>query len=192
MDKQCSCGAKAMTNFTAILSAQRSRHPSTEGKNDSARLVEALSQSRLHYWTLGDDVASTSRRTLIGVAPYSTYDLKLLEALNELSLDPISERIDIFDVLACHSQEDFEKYISAIGKVYQTPVVGIWQNGKLVQRDSGHNARQLLRIATVILSPTVILSAARSRPAGECKPKNLCVSSPKPQFTEGIRRFTES
>src|SRR5262249_3542107 len=37
-----------------------------------------------------------------------------------------------------------------------------------------------------------LLSVARSRPAGECKSKNLCISSPKPRFTEGIRRFTES
>jgi hypothetical protein len=81
---------------------------------------------------------------LIGVAPYSAYDLKLLEVLNELPLDPASDRIDVFDVLACQKQEDFEKYVPGIGKVFQTPVVGIWGNGKLEETNSGHSAREQL------------------------------------------------
>jgi hypothetical protein len=119
-------------------------NPSEQAKHLSARLLEALSRSRLHSWKLGDDIAPTNRRVLVGVAPYSGYDLKLLEALNKLPLDPISDRIDIFDVLACRTQEDFEKYIPGIGKVYQTPVVGMWEKGRLVQRHSGYNARELL------------------------------------------------
>jgi hypothetical protein len=96
----------------------------------------------MHFWKLGDDISAASRRVLIGVAPYSGYDLKLLEALNELPLDPISDRIDVFDVLACQTQEDFEKYIPGIGKVYQTPVVGIWEQGRLLQRPALINALQ--------------------------------------------------
>ena len=132
---------KAMTCFTEVLDCLKSN---LHVKELGVRLSEALSTSRLNHWKARDNIASAKRRVLIGVAPYSQYDLKLLEALNELPLDPASDRIDVFDVLACQTQEDFEEYVPGIGKVYQTPVVGIWRNGKLEERNSGHSARELL------------------------------------------------
>jgi len=127
-----------------MLSLQKHARPDEHTKDLSARLAEALSGSQLHFWKPGDPVARLNRRVLIGVAPYSRYDVNLLAALDELQLDSSFERIDIFDVLACQSQADFEKYIPGIEKVYQTPVVGLWENRRLVQHLSGNNARELL------------------------------------------------
>ncbi len=55
-----------------------------------------------------------------------------------------SETIEAFDVAACRGMQDFERYIPEIGQVYQTPVVGVWENGVLDQKASGARARELL------------------------------------------------
>jgi hypothetical protein len=133
-----------MTRFAALLSDTNATNPGEQQKHLSGRLVDALSDSRLNLWQIGDDIAQANRRVLIGVAPYSMYDLKLLDALNELPLDPNSERVDVFDVLNNKTGQDFERYVPSIGKVYQTPVVGIWKNGHLEDKGSGYTGRELL------------------------------------------------
>jgi len=82
---------------------------------------------------------------LVGIAPYSLPDLELLDAIKEaLKQKPsCEERVQVFDVLTCASMKDFDERIPGIGQVYQTPVVGIWEDGVLVQKASGAKARQL-------------------------------------------------
>ncbi len=40
--------------------------------------------------------------------------------------------------------EDFEKYVPGIGKVFQTPVVGYWEDGLLKEKAWGKKGRDLL------------------------------------------------
>jgi hypothetical protein len=47
--------------------------------------------------------------------------------------------------MSCKSQADFESCLPGIGKVFQTPVVGIWSNGRLTEKASGHDAVRALR-----------------------------------------------
>jgi hypothetical protein len=83
---------------------------------------------------------------LIGVATYSEPDLRLLDLLGEVLErgDENAPDIEVFNTLDCHSPDDFDKYIPGIGKVFQTPVVGAWQNGVLKAKASGQSARDLL------------------------------------------------
>lgn len=121
--------------FAALLSDPS---PAT---NLSARFEGMLAQSRLTAWKPGDAIPSDRRRILIGVAPYSLYDLKLLDAINDLPLDLTSEKIDVLDVLRCKTAEEIEKYIPRLRHVYQTPVIGIWKDGICEEARSGHAAR---------------------------------------------------
>jgi hypothetical protein len=38
----------------------------------------------------------------------------------------------------------FEDYIPGIGRVYSTPVVGLWKNGVLIQKGAGVEGRKIL------------------------------------------------
>ncbi|HEV3144311.1 MAG TPA: hypothetical protein VGZ47_10530 [Gemmataceae bacterium] len=104
--------------------------------------------SHLRLWQPGDPVVAVPIRVLVGVATYSALDLRLLEIidrkLEEASRNGATLHVEVFNVLECRDQADFEKYIPGIGTVFQTPVVGIWENGVLVHRATGAAARSLL------------------------------------------------
>jgi hypothetical protein len=66
----------------------------------------------------------------------------LLDGIDaELPREGRNETICLFDVSAFPDFKDFEKCIPGIGKVYQTPVAGIWNDGVLKERLSGAVAR---------------------------------------------------
>ena len=111
----------------------------------SMRLHEALAGSPISVWRRGESIPGVGRRMLVGIAPYSLPDLELLDAIKEaLKQKPsCEERVQVFDVLTCASMKDFDECIPGIGQVYQTPVVGVWEDGVLVQKASGAKARQL-------------------------------------------------
>ena len=113
-----------------------------------ARLSQVLSGSAVRI-TDSEQVITLpakGQRILIGVAFYSLSDLKLLDALIKklAKHENPADQIEIFDVLSCKTMMDFERYIPGIGPVYQTPVVGIWDSGKLVLKASGSEGRKLL------------------------------------------------
>jgi hypothetical protein len=100
-------------------------------------------------------------RLLIGVATYSERDLKLLDLLAEL-LEQREENlphIDVFDTLDCKSQQDFDKYIPGIGKVFQTPVAGYWQDAILQDKAWGKSARDLVEKVCKLEPSTLNISS---------------------------------
>jgi hypothetical protein len=145
MDQQWGTGTEAMTQFAGLLSKDMSAAPAQHYPDLSRRLTEALKNSGLGIWKRGDPIVVSGRRLLIGIAPYSIYDLRLLDAINDRTASgEISDRIDVFDILNCEKMTDLDSYVPGIGIAYQTPVVGIWIDGILKQKCSGHQARQLL------------------------------------------------
>ncbi|MFO0841710.1 MAG: hypothetical protein U0797_04810 [Gemmataceae bacterium] len=73
---------------------------------------------------------------MIGVATWSVQDMRWLDALSGwATLHPNLVRIDVFNVAECKSPQEFAHYIPEIGKVFNTPVVGLWFGGHLVQKD---------------------------------------------------------
>ena len=90
-------------------------------------------------------ISADGERVLVGIATWSVYDLQLLDQLhatlaggNRLTI------IDIFDVDACNSFDDFERYVPDIGRVLRTPVVGVWRNGAKISSAWGAAGRKLL------------------------------------------------
>lgn len=109
-------------------------------------LAEALMGSGVLIRSSPIAAPQQANRILIGFAPYSLHDLKLLDAVLEkvLNSKDRKEHIEVFDVLTCQNQEAFNQFIPGIGKVIETPVVGIWENTVLVDKASGTKARNLL------------------------------------------------
>lgn len=108
----------------------------------SVLFPEVVSHSpRLTLWGKNDSVPATGRFLLVGVATWSGYDMKLLDALEQTPGGP--DAIGVFDTTDCQSNDDFEARIPGIGAVFQMPAVGLWENGMLVARGSGHEGREI-------------------------------------------------
>jgi hypothetical protein len=121
--------------------------------HDQAQLLAAelfprvVAMSKMRLWRIGDSISTVESRILIGVAAsYSIPDLQLLDEINKrLSGESIiSDRVDVFDISSCKEMKDFENYIPGIGNVYQTPIIGYWENGVLKESLSGFHARNWL------------------------------------------------
>jgi hypothetical protein len=121
--------------------------PSDQATYVSAGLPAALAGSPVSVWQPSSSGSSLGRRVVLGIATHSLPDLELLDALAVT----LSERhhnhgdlVEVFDVVTCTNMKDFEDRIPGIGEVFQTPVVGIWENGVLIQQGSGARARQII------------------------------------------------
>ena len=110
------------------------------------QLLVLLDKSNFHSLKSKKSILKKGKHLLLGIASYSVSDLELLDTLNNAIMNKTLkiDRVDVFDVRNCRRMEDFEKYIPSIGKVYQTPVIGIWENYFLKKKLWGYSARELL------------------------------------------------
>jgi hypothetical protein len=142
--------------------------PSSPDRRGELFADRAARSPVLHPWVPGGPIPPEGRRLLIGVAHWSGYDMELLDLLEEppspqrftgvlsgtgvrggmmgLPTVPIPTRpqVDVFDVAQCRSEADFDLFIPGTGRVLQTPVVGLWVDGHLVEKASGFTGRLLV------------------------------------------------
>jgi hypothetical protein len=95
----------------------------------------------VRVWNPKDRIPLRGRRFLIGITQYSPRDLNLLDCACE-ALE--GNQLDMFILSQCKSQSEIEDFITGIGPVYHSPVVGVWEDGYLTTSGSGWNAIQLL------------------------------------------------
>jgi hypothetical protein len=107
-----------------------------------------LAKRSLHKWRIKDlpPTPDNGRVVLIAVAVYSLPELELLDAVlkNLSERQNPEERLEILDAQTC-SQPEFDARIPGIGRVLQTPVVGVCKNGVLTQRAWGYQAVEIIR-----------------------------------------------
>lgn len=109
------------------------------------RFPSAVSTSPFRLWSPGDPIPAGGKRLLIGVATWSAYDMKLLDAVSQaLPRLPAGLTVEVFNVADCSSPEAFDQYVPGIGSVFHTPVVGLWCDGKLVDKATGRAGRELV------------------------------------------------
>ncbi len=133
-----------MSSFTDLLRTDLS--PSGEQAQAERQFLLLIAGSKLHLWRPGEAIDSQGRRLLIGVATYSLSDMRLLDVVDEAlrrGREP-TLRVDVFSIQECKTQDDFDYYIPGIGKVFQTPVVGIWHHGLVMEKAFGAAARSLV------------------------------------------------
>jgi hypothetical protein len=99
----------------------------------------------LRRWRPGDPIRPYGQRLLVGLASYSIYDAELAqELIDHMSSDsPLT--VEVFNVEDVSSMGEFQQYVSGIGSVYQTPVVGLWEENKVIRIAQGFEARSLVR-----------------------------------------------
>jgi hypothetical protein len=121
-----------------------------ESQRDSGnafwRIVDAAG---IRKWSKGDAPPRTGTYVLIGLAPsYSVPDLELADAVVEKVLNgSAGAKVEFFDTSDIRTPQEIEQCVPDIGIVFQTPVVGVWRDGTLVDKASGFAGRRLVRRA---------------------------------------------
>lgn len=117
--------------------------PADQQRYILSELPKRVQDVGLKLWKPGDPIQNRGRRFLIGVTEFNREDLELLDKLRELSE---TSQLDIFILSECKSQSDVEVYVPGVAMVYQSPVVGIWEDGILTAKASGWEAKQILEL----------------------------------------------
>jgi hypothetical protein len=112
-------------------------------RNLDLAVWEAIRVAGGKRWRIGDET-SGEWRLLVGIASYSRLDLELAEELIRLPYVP-NRLIEFFNVLDIKDMQSFDDYIPGMGDVLGTPVVGVWESGKLQRAAQGAKAHSLLR-----------------------------------------------
>jgi hypothetical protein len=105
-------------------------------------LAERAGDFGVCLYQLGDPIPRVERWCLIGVATYSIDELRLLDVLKNDASRNLGFSIFLLD--DCLSVEEIRRFIPGVGKVLQSPLLGIWSDGDLVGWLEGAQARQYL------------------------------------------------
>ena len=102
--------------------------------------------SRFHLWKLGDPIASSGARWLVGIWTVKHHDLEMLDILNDALENSIIQnvRLDVFNSLYLSSWEELAFYIPNLPEVAVTPYIGLWLDGEFQQSASGFAAKKWL------------------------------------------------
>jgi hypothetical protein len=134
-----------MTRFFELprLEVDAKCSPTNSGEADRV-FPSFVAQSHLHLWRPGDPIPANGLRVLIGIATWSEYDLHLLDVANDALADQNGSgpHVDVFSIDRL-SPGDFDKYVPGLAAVHHTPIVGIWQDGSLLEKAAGFDGREL-------------------------------------------------
>lgn len=113
-------------------------------RKEAEKFPALVRRSKLKLWS-GTAGESKGCHAVIGVRLYSGPDLELLDRLNEMLEECRgSITVEVFDDASCPEPEQLERYIPGITPVSQTPVVGVWIDGALMEKASGFKGRKLI------------------------------------------------
>ncbi len=102
-----------------------------------------VERSPFQLWRPGDSIPRHAVRLLIGAAPSSAYDMRLLDIVMEaLARAPsAAPAVDVFNTADCQRPEDLRRYIPTLRAASPTPVAGIWFGGQLTWYGQGPTVR---------------------------------------------------
>lgn len=132
--------------FVDLLELNSNLPPSEQQQRASEQFPSVVENTHMEIFRPGEELPTSGAHIWIGVASYSIPDLVMLDTIEaKLSREPCgNDTIHLFDVSAFTDSRDFEKYLPGIGRVYQTPVIGIWEDGVLKEKASGVTAKNWL------------------------------------------------
>jgi hypothetical protein len=93
-------------------------------------------KSHLKLYLPGSQVPSSRKYALIGIATYSSLELQLLDEL-EATYPQLSGEVAVFDLMGCSNLCDIRDHLPMFAVVRQTPVVAIWDKGRLIASQTG-------------------------------------------------------
>jgi hypothetical protein len=145
MDQQW-CGYESMTTFAQLFREGQKADPRDPSRLARLKAPEILEGATLQY--KADLVPIViDNGVVLGIGFYDFPELELLDRLIENRSHFVNfeqEPVFVFDVLSCKTMDDFIAMLPEFGPVYQTPIVGIWKNGKLIEKAVGGKGHALL------------------------------------------------
>jgi hypothetical protein len=130
---------ETVKTFSSLLSYRRGHSPADAQKKARSAFPRKVAGSRLTLRDPEQPLPPSVRHFIIGVATYAADELGLLDELDSALGKGKDETTDVavFDVLDCERMTDFQRYIPGIDGVYDTPVIGVIMDGKLIDRATG-------------------------------------------------------
>ncbi len=185
-----------MTRFRDLLTYDPASTPGDEQRRASEGLADAVARSRLRWWKGRKVAPLRGKCILLVVAPFSQYDLTLLDLLDErLDTDQPPVPVYVANLQDQATAEQLSADFPGIGAAPQTPIVAICDSGSLQTVACGKRARDVVAQALglpadelsrriVAESPSYVNSAAQ-RVASPHPPK----AAKGERMTDEHRRF---
>jgi hypothetical protein len=138
-----------MNRFQELLKPDLRSTPGADQQRAAAELPNAVKRSHLHWWTKMA-VPSKGKAVLLVVAPWSHYDLALLDVLDETLANPRSRarrlRVPVY-VANLQDYQTFEQLTNDIPTITQpppqTPIATLWEDGLITMTAWGKGGRDL-------------------------------------------------
>jgi hypothetical protein len=104
-----------------------------------------VAASNLRWWQDRGLMPPPERCLLLVVAPYSHYDLILLDLLDASLPSKTSPEVQVYvaNLLDYDNPKQLEADVPGIGPVPQTPLAALWESGRLLRSAWGKEARDL-------------------------------------------------
>jgi hypothetical protein len=131
---------ETLKSFGSLLDSSDGAWPPDVQDRAAAELPRRIRDSAwLDPWTSDAQPGEMGQYVVLGVAAYSRPELELLDALeSRLAMRPsCGVAVLVFPLSECQSETDVQKRIPMIGRVLSTPVIGIWNDGKVVKTAQG-------------------------------------------------------
>jgi len=137
---------QAVTPFRAFIESVPGLSPGESQERARGLLPGRVAQSSLRWWSPDQALPDSLSFLLVGVAVWSGYDMNLLDHLDRAVAGGArpDTPVYVFDADSCASAEEFERIIPGMGFVHHTPVVGYWEDGRLVEKACGFHGRQIV------------------------------------------------
>ncbi len=164
-----------MNFFQALLKPDSASTPKAEQQRASRQLPDVVKNSHLHWWTKKAAIPTQGKALLLVVAPYSQYDLALLDVLDAALAGSrptkrlLSVPIYVADLQQYQTVEQLTEDIPSITKAPpQTPIAAVWEDGVLTKSAWGKQGRGLaadaLGLSSKDLNERVVAKIPRYTP----------------------------
>ena len=135
-----------MTRFRDLLKPDLST-PKDEQVRASKGLADALAASELRRWEGRGTLPAQGKCLLLAVAPYSQYDLTLLDLIDErLGAKPPARPpvyVYVVNLLDYDGAEQVDADFPGVAQVHQTPLAAVWESGSPKKATWGKQARDM-------------------------------------------------
>ena len=137
--------------FHELLLNPRRLEPGQLQSIARGKFPSIVTQSHLEQHVPGSPVPIHGKFVIIGVATYSPDELRLLDEVEAAYAQWGKTKVVVFNVLDCNDMNDMRRHVPPLMMVVQTPIVALWDNGKLVTSQTGlRMTREVLQNAGLL------------------------------------------
>jgi hypothetical protein len=135
-----------MTRFRELLKPDLRTTPKGDQERASKGLANAVAQSNLRRWQGRRALPAQGKCLLLAVAPYSQYDLTLLDLIDAtLGADRAAALpVYVVNLLDYDNAEEVGADFPGIAQVQQTPLASFWEAGSPMKTAWGKQARDMV------------------------------------------------